>query len=281
MAILTAAYPPGERGKVLGINVAITYTGLSLGPIVGGLITQYLGWRYIYGGIMVFALLIILLAYLLIKDEWRYPETEKFDLPGTALYAVMLFSLMYGLTEVPETRGFVLIAAGLIMMVIFFWWELQNKNPVLKVSVFRKNKVLMFSNLAALINYSATFAVSFLLSFYLQYVRGHDYQTAGIILIAAPVIQAVFSPLTGRLSDKVEPRIVASAGMALCILGLASFALLTPDTPLILVIAGLAFIGLGFALFSSPNTNAIMGSSKSATTAWRRAWSAPCAWLAR
>lgn len=138
--------------------------------------------------------------------------------------------------------------------------ELQNKNPVLKVSVFRKNKVLMFSNLAALINYSATFAVSFLLSFYLQYVRGHDYQTAGIILIAAPVIQAVFSPLTGRLSDKVEPRIVASAGMALCILGLASFALLTPDTPLILVIAGLAFIGLGFALFSSPNTNAIMGS---------------------
>jgi len=129
MAILTAAYPPGERGKVLGINVAITYTGLSLGPILGGLITQYLGWRYIYGGIMVFALLIILLAYLLIKDEWRYPETEKFDLPGTALYAVMLFSLMYGLTEVPETRGFVLIAVGLIMMVIFFWWSSRIRTP--------------------------------------------------------------------------------------------------------------------------------------------------------
>jgi EmrB/QacA subfamily drug resistance transporter len=260
MAILTAAYPAKERGKVLGINVAITYTGLSLGPVLGGLITQYLGWRYIYGGIMVFALIITLLAYWLIKDEWRYPETEKFDLPGTALYAVMLFSLMYGLTEVPATQGFVLMAIGLLMMVIFFWWELRNKNPILKVSVLRKNTVFMFSNLAALINYSATFAVSFLLSFYLQYILGYDYQTAGLILIVAPVIQAVFSPLTGRLSDKVEPRIVASAGMALCVVGLASFALLTPETPLILVIAGLAFIGLGFALFSSPNTSAIMGS---------------------
>ncbi|BAI61464.1 MFS transporter [Methanocella paludicola SANAE] len=260
MAILTAAYPAKERGKVLGINMAVTYTGLSLGPVLGGLITQYLGWRYIYGGIMVFALIITLLAYLLIKDEWRYPETEKFDLPGTALYTVMLFSLMYGLTEVPGAHGFALIALGLLIMIVFFWWELRNKNPILKVSVLRKNTVFMFSNLAALINYSATFAVSFLLSFYLQYIRGYDYQTAGIILIAAPIIQAVFSPLTGRLSDKVEPRVVASAGMGLCVLGLALFALLTPETPLILVIGGLAFIGLGFALFSSPNTSAIMGS---------------------
>lgn len=260
MAILTSAYPMKERGKVLGINVAITYTGLSLGPFLGGLITQYFGWRFIYGGIMVFALFIALLAILLIKEEWRTPETEKFDVIGTGLYGAMIFAILYGLTEMPSTTGAVLIIAGLAVMAVFFWWELQNKNPVLKVGVFRKNKVFMFSNLAALINYSATFAVSFLLSFYLQYIQGYDYQTAGLILIAAPIVQAVFSPFTGRLSDKVEPRIVSSAGMALCVFGLVSFALLTPDTPLIIIIAGLVFLGLGFALFSSPNTNAIMSS---------------------
>jgi MFS family permease len=145
-------------------------------------------------------------------------------------------------------------------MAIFFWWELRNDNPILKISVFRNNAVFMFSNLAALVNYSATFAVSFLLSFYLQYIKVLDYQTAGLILIAAPIVQAIFSPFTGRLSDRIEPRIVASAGMGLCVLGLASFALLTAETPLVFVIAGLVFIGLGFALFSSPNTNAIMSS---------------------
>ena len=118
----------------------------------------------------------------------------------------------------------------------------------------------MFSNLAALINYSATFAVALLLSYYLQDIKGFSPQTAGLILIAQPIVQAVFSPLTGKLSDKVEPRIVASAGMGLCVIGLVLFALLTPQTSLLVVIASLMFMGLGFALFSSPNTNAIMSS---------------------
>jgi EmrB/QacA subfamily drug resistance transporter len=260
VAILTAAYPAKERGKVLGINVAIVYTALSLGPFVGGLITQYAGWRFIYAGIAAYSLILAILAAWKIKDEWRCAETGRFDVAGTALYAVMLFSLMYGLSLVPDLLGGLLLILGLIVMAIFFWWELRNDNPILKISVFRNNAVFMFSNLAALVNYSATFAVSFLLSFYLQYIKVLDYQTAGLILIAAPIVQAIFSPFTGRLSDRIEPRIVASAGMGLCVIGLASFALLTAETPLVFVIAGLVFIGLGFALFSSPNTNAIMSS---------------------
>jgi EmrB/QacA subfamily drug resistance transporter len=260
IAILTASYPMKERGKVLGINVAITYIGLSLGPVIGGFITQHFGWRYIYAGIMVYALIVAILAWWKIKEEWRCAETEKFDIAGTALYASMLFLLTYGLTLVPDVLGGILILLSLAAMYVFLRWELRNKNPILKISVFRNNNVFMLSNVAALINYSATFAVSFLLSFYLQYFKGFDYQTAGLVLIAAPIVQAIFSPLTGGLSDRVEPRIVASTGMGLCIIGLVSFALITPETPIILVLAGLAFIGMGFALFSSPNTNAIMSS---------------------
>ncbi|AFC99766.1 Major Facilitator Superfamily [Methanocella conradii HZ254] len=260
VAILTAAYPMKERGKALGINVALTYLGLSAGPVLGGFITHNIGWRYIYGGMAAYASLVALLALLVLKENERCAENAPFDAVGTALYGAMLFTFMMGLSMVPTIWGGLIIALSLAGMAAFFWWELRNPNPVLKVSVFRKNTVFLFSNLAALINYSATAAIAFLLSLYLHYIQGYDPQSAGLILVAQPIVQAIFSPLSGRLSDKVEPRIVASMGMGLCIIGLALFALLTPSTPLYQIIASLMFLGLGFALFSSPNTNAIMSS---------------------
>jgi EmrB/QacA subfamily drug resistance transporter len=260
VAILTAAFPAKERGKVLGINVSITYLGLSSGPVIGGFITQNIGWRFIYWGIMAYALLVALMAFFLIKDNERCAENGKFDLIGTALYAIVLFSLVLGLFLTPSLLGTLLIAGSFVVMAAFFWWELNHVNPILKLSIFLKNTVFMFSNIAALINYCATAAISFLLVLYLHFIQGFNSETAGLILIAQPIVMMLFSPLTGRLSDKVEPRIVASSGMGLCVVGLMLFALLTPTTPLYLVILSLMLVGFGFALFSSPNTNAIMSS---------------------
>lgn len=119
-----------------------------------------------------------------------------------------------------------------------------------------------FSNLAALINYSATFAVSFLLSLYLQYIKGFSAQDAGLILMYQPVVQAIFSPLAGRLSDKIEPRIVASAGMAVTVTGLLLLTSLEKQTSIEFIAVTLVLLGFGFGLFSSPNTNAVMSSVK-------------------
>jgi len=116
------------------------------------------------------------------------------------------------------------------------------------------------SNLAALINYSATFAVGFLLSLYLQYVKGFNAQNAGLILIAQPVIMAALSPVAGRLSDKFEPRVLATAGMAFTTTGLILLIFLSQNTSLNYIFLALIILGLGFGLFSSPNTNAIMSS---------------------
>jgi MFS family permease len=121
---------------------------------------------------------------------------------------------------------------------------------------------LTFSSLAALINYSATFAVGFLLSLYLQYAKGLSPQAAGAILVAQPVMMMLLSPLAGRLSDRVEPRIVASAGMGLTALGLFSLIFLTAQTPVAYLAIALLVIGTGLGLFASPNTNAVMSSSK-------------------
>jgi len=260
IAILTSVFPAQERGKVLGINVAVVYLGLSMGPLLGGIITAYIGWRFIYAGITIYALLAAFLAQRMIKCEWRCAQKGRFDIFGTILYAAMLFALMYGLTLIPDIKGAYLLGLALAIMAVFFRWELGNENPVLKISVFRNNTVFLFSNLAALINYSATAALAFLLSLYLQYMKGYGPEVTGLILIVQPVVQVVLSPLAGWLSDRVEPRIVASVGMGLCVVGLTLFALLKPETPIETILISLVFMGLGFAFFSSPNVNAIMSS---------------------
>ncbi len=260
VAILTSVYPPGERGKVLGINVAAVYLGLSLGPFLGGLLTGHLGWRSIFYVNVPLGVLVILVTLWRLKGEWAEARGDRLDVRGSILYIASLVAFMYGLSKLPETMGFALVAAGLLGIVCFVVLESRTDSPVLNIDLFRANPVFAFSNLAALINYGATFAVGFLLSMYLQYLKGMTPQQAGFVLVCQPVVMMALSPLAGRLSDRIEPRIVASAGMALTTVGLFMLTFLEKDTDLSLVIGSLLVLGLGFALFSSPNTNAIMGS---------------------
>jgi EmrB/QacA subfamily drug resistance transporter len=260
VAILTSVFPPKERGKALGINVASVYTGLSLGPFLGGILTQHLGWRSIFLANVPLGVTAILLVLWKLKGEWSEAKEERFDFAGSIIYALALSALMYGFSALPETRGIVLTLAGVLGILIFVIWETKTRSPILEVNLFRKNTVFAFSNLAALINYSATFAVGFLLSLYLQYIKGLTEQSAGFILVSQPVVMAVFSPFAGRLSDRIEPRLVASTGMALTAAGLFLLAFLGENTALGFIVAVLALLGLGFALFSSPNTNAVMSS---------------------
>ena len=260
VAILTSVFPVGDRGRVLGINVAAVYVGLSVGPFVGGLLTDHFGWRSVFYANVPLGLIMVALILWKLKGDWAMAKGEKFDLPGSIIYGVMLVAIMYGFTRLPSLWGGWLILVGLLALVAFIWWELRVKSPVLNINLFRNNIVFAFSNLAALINYSATFAVSFLLSLYLQYIKGFNPEDAGLVLIAAPVMQAIFSPVAGRLSDRIEPRILASAGMALAVVGLALFALIGYGTSLAFIVGGLVILGFGFALFSSPNTNAVMSS---------------------
>lgn len=265
IALLASNFPPENRGQVLGINVAATYTGLSLGPVVGGLLVHHFGWRSVF----FFSLLPGILALYLVTRAYR-PETglsggglSGFDFKGSLIYGAALVSFMLGFSRLPADYGFALAAAGIILLILFFNFESRQLRPVLETSLFRRNRAFAFSNLAALINYSSTFAVGYLLSLYLQYIHGFSPRTAGLALVAQPVVQALFSPAAGKASDRIEPRILASAGMGLTVLGLAALAFIRPETSLLWVILGLVFLGGGFGLFSSPNTNAVMGSVES------------------
>jgi len=259
-AILLSVYPLRERGKVLGINVAAVYIGLSAGPFLGGILTHYLSWRSVFLSAVPFCMVILFLIFRWLKSEWADARGEKFDLTGSFIYAISIVALILGMSSVTELRGQWLILVGLVSIFAFIKWELKEKQPVFDVTLFRTNRVFAFSCLAALINYAATYALSFLLSLYLQDIKGLSAQTAGIVLVSQPLIMAGFSPLAGRISDRIEPRIVATLGMIITTIGLFLFSFLEQDTSLGYIIGCLIVLGFGFALFSSPNTNAIMSS---------------------
>ena len=260
IAILISVYPPQQRGRVLGITVAAVYTGLSLGPFLGGLLTEYLTWRSVFLMPVPLGVLVIALVLWKIRTEWAEARGEAFDIPGTLIYGFALVAGMLGITMLPSPNSLWLILLGLAAIATFIKWELKVESPVFDLDLFRKNRVFAFSSLAALINYSATFAITFLLSLYLQHIKGLSPQAAGLVLVTQPIVQALVSPFAGRLSDRIEPRIVASIGMTLTTLGLFLFTYIEMDSGLGFVVGCLMLLGLGFALFSSPNTNAIMGS---------------------
>ncbi len=258
IAIVTAVFPPGERGRAIGIVTATVYAGLSLGPFIGGILTHNVGWPAIFLVNIPLALIVVVLTLRHIPDEWAEPG--RFDLPGAVFYGAALFCGIYGLTLLPSTAGVLWMVAGLVFLAVFLRQERRATEPIVDLALFSERPVFLYSNLAALINYAIVFAVGFLLSLYLQYNRGIDPQTAGLILIAQPVVQVVVSPLSGHYSDVIEPRILATAGMLFTTAGLGVLMFLSPATPLWVIIAGLLLLGFGYGLFSSPNTNAIMSS---------------------
>jgi len=260
LAILTSVFPPGERGRAMGINVTAVYIGLSSGPFLGGLLTRYLGWRSIFAFLVPMGIISLILIRTKMKDEWAEAKGETFDWQGAVIYGFSLAALMYGFSKLPSAAGWAITATGLLLMPLFVMREKRAKYPLFDITLISKNRVFAFSNLAALIHYAATSAIGFFLSLYLQYIKDLGPRDAGFVLMCWPLTMALISPAAGKLSDKQNPGVLASIGMAITSAGLIMLCFLTAGTSLVFVVAVLVIMGVGFSLFSSPNTNAIMSS---------------------
>lgn len=261
MAIVVSAFPTEERGKALGIAIASVYAGISCGPFFGGHLVALLGWRSLYYLLIPLGLTTWVVVRLKMRQDWAEAAGEPFDWPGALLYAPSVLLLMVAVTNLKQGWwAWALLLLAHVGFALFLRRQGRTPYPLLDVALLRNNRVFALSNLAALFNYAATFGVTFFLSLYLQYVKGMGPQQAGTVLIVQPVVQTLFSPLCGRLSDRIPAPWVATAGMGLCALGLAVAAGLDATSPLPQVLALLVLLGAGFALFSSPNVSVIMGS---------------------
>nr|WP_297167976.1 MFS transporter [uncultured Dysgonomonas sp.] len=259
-AILMSAIPLQKRGQALGINAATVYFSLAAGPFLGGILTQYWGWQSIFYISALIAFLVLIGALFAIKENWKEERKQTFDITGSALYALGLSAIIYGFTILPAILGFILLTVGIFIMVVFSVYENKQTNPVFNIKVFFENRVFKYSSLSALINYSATFAISFMLSLYLQYVRGLSPRDAGFILIVQSIMMAVVSFASGKLSDKMSASFLSTLGMSIIFVGLIGLCFIGESTNFYIIIALLVLIGFGFGVFSSPNMNILMSS---------------------
>lgn len=259
MAMVVSAFSPQERGKAIGINVTGVYLATSTSPVIGGFLNFQFGWRSIFLTSVPFLILILVLLISQIKEEWITMGEVPIDWKGCIVYSLGILLFIYGFTRLDESIGIILTVVGIIVLGLFVALELREKYPVFDVKFF-KNPKFSSANFAALTAYLATFAVTTIVNYHLQYIRGYDSQIAGLILLVAPLIQVIMAPISGRLSDKVNPQKLAAIGMFFGAISLAMLSMLGDSTPLWFLIVAMISHGLGFGIFSSPNTNAIMGS---------------------
>jgi len=262
-AILIDAYPPNVRGRVLGISMSAVYFGLAAGPIVGGFITQHLSWRAVF--IFMAALGIITFCVAIGRLPKNASRAEpgqirkNLDIPGMIFYMLGIVSLAWGLNNLPKNiLAYVFVGVGLLLIGAFILWENRATSPLLNPRLFKAGWSFALSNLSAFFNFSSTFAVSYLMSIYLQQVKGFGADISGFILVTAPLTQATVTLFAGRFSDRYSPFRLASIGCGFCSLALISFIFVGPESPLLHIFINLILMGIGFGFFASPNTNAVM-----------------------
>ena len=259
VAILTSVYPPQRRGQAIGVLAASVYFGLTCGPLLGGWLIEHVSWRAAFVAHLPISLLVLLVALPRVPGDWMAETRGRFDWQAAVLYAFAISCLMIGVAALPASRGLFGIGAGIVLMGVFMRQQYTTPDPLLNVALLLGNRVFGLSSLASLLMYANTFSILVLISLYLQYLKGLSPTEAGLVMLAQPLVTAVISPLAGRWSDRIEPRILATTGIGFTALGLLWLSRIAPDTPLGEITACLLVTGFGFSLFGSPNASAIMG----------------------
>ena len=259
-AIITSAFPKESRGKFLGYNVTAVYIGLSAAPVLGGVLIEFFTWHSLFYVSIINCLIVLGLMHFYSDMDWKMDNKERFDFIGSAIYVVFMSLLMYGFANIIHTYALILTIVGLIGIIGFILFELKIKYPVFDVRFFKSNRRYAYSNLAALINYAATFEVGFILSLYFQYTRNLSPAETGAILMIQPAVMAIFATFSGRLSDKYDSRILSSLGMLISAFGVGMLAFTSCETPMQFFFVALVILGLGFGFFSTPNTHSVMNS---------------------
>jgi EmrB/QacA subfamily drug resistance transporter len=262
-AIVTAAFPPTERGKALGIYAVGIAIALGLGPTLGGLIAEYLSWRYVFFVNVPIGIAAFFWGSRIIPRGSMNPG-QHLDWYGAPAALVFLLSLLlyanrgedWGWTS---PLSLVVLAVAIVFGVLFFWIERTSSQPMLNLALFT-NRKFSFASLSSLISFMAYYALIFLTPFYLMFIMHYSILKVGLVMVASPVVTLFVAPASGALSDRIGTRVLAVLGMCIAATGLFLFSHLQQSAHAFEIMWRLAVVGLGIGMFQSPNNSTVMGS---------------------
>jgi MFS family permease len=259
MAIISHKVPKEKLGRAMGYCIGAIYAGLSAGPLLAGWITEQWGWRAVYSVTFIPLIISTLLAVVILPHQWQSMR-ERFDWLGSLLICAAMGLMIYGSASLHHGHGGIWILAGLGLTAVFFISQRRISTPLLDLQAMKSNRNFSLALITQLFMYAGSFGVTFLLGLYLQSIRHYSAMHAGQILVAGPILMAIMAPLSGRLADKFNKRILTSVGVGMALLSLILALQLNDHSGLPLLLAIILAQGVGFALFSSPNMAIIMSS---------------------
>lgn len=264
-AILSKSFPAHQRGQALGLQATMTYLGLTVGPSLGGWLTELISWQVVFFINLPVGLLALVLSWKFIPMDSGSDIKEPFDWPGALLFMAGLTSLLLGLNQghnwgwlSPSIISLLLLAA--ICLALFTWREQVTQFPMLDLRLFR-SRMFSASVISAVINYICVYSIIFLMPFYLLQGRGLSPSQAGLLLTTQPIVMAVVAPLSGTLSDRVGTLLPTTAGMSILAIGMFLLSRLGPESSYLSIMLCLTVTGLGIGIFISPNSSALLGSA--------------------
>ena len=260
MAIIGSVYQDGGRGAALGWVVACVYFGLSVGPLLGGWLTDNFGWQSVFLSMVPFILASMMLTFVKLKGEWSSEDAQKLDWTGSFLLSCLFLTLFIGFTNLPATYAFALLILSVLLGILFARHNKRVEFPIVNLKLVWQNHGLSRSLIASIMMYAGSYGLQFLMGLYLQYNRGFSATDAGKFLMIQAIIMAVLAPNAGRLSDRYAPNLIAAAGCFLALLSYVMLLFLDNDSHVSIIVASLALSGAGFGFFSTPNSNAALQS---------------------
>lgn len=255
-AMISSAFNLNERGKAFGITSMGVFIGLIFGPILGGVFTEILGWRTLFYLDTIIGV-VAALAITRFKHDWKDAEGETLDILGSFILGLSIICIIYAFSDFTSKYSPLLVITGIVGLGIFYLVEKRVAFPLINLNLF-KNRIFTFGNITAFINYGTFVSVGFILSLYLQYLKGYNPITAGLIVSIQSIVMVTVSPLAGRLSDKIPPQNIQTVGIVLTTIGIALMIPINAGNALYLGSLSLIIFGAGIGLFYSSNTKVVM-----------------------
>ena len=264
LSIITATFPPRQRGQAIGIWAGVSALALAIGPLAGGLIVDNIGWNWIFFINVPVGVLGIVVSQFFITESRDTSHEQSVDFPGLVTSAGALFALSYALIE-GNQRGWSsaeilgLLAAAAVLLVAFLVLESRQRLPMLDLSLFRISS-FVGANVVALLVSLGMFGVFFFISLYVQNILGYSPTKAGAVFLPMTILIILIAPVAGKLSDRIGGRWLMGGGMTLLGISLLFYQRLGLHSNFWTLLPSLVLGGIGMALTMSPMTSVAMGS---------------------